>query len=620
MTGGRRLGKWLAVAVVPVLVVLGAAGPASAHAYLESSQPGTSAVLTSPPRQVVLHFDEPVEIDFGSIRVLGPSGGRVDEGGTHHLPGDDSSVAIALPAGLAKGTYVVAWRVISADSHPVHGAFVFSVGTANGVPKAASLANALAKESGSPAVGVVFGIVRFVAFVALVLVVGVAAVVLVVWPMGAATRRVRALLWWSWGALVVATVLGIAVQGVYAADLPLGDIARPSLFDEVLHTRFGEVELLRLVLCAAFVPALVVLTRRARRRGEPGQFVAASARPPVPWMVFGAVVALGLLATPGLAGHASSTGSVPVGVALDVGHLVGVAVWLGGLAVLAGLLIPGGVAADRPDEVGRVARRFSNYAFGAVVLIVATGVVQSIRQVGSFYALFHTTYGRTLVVKVAVAIAMVGAASFSRRYVGKMADVPPPSRGGDAPRLGPVIAGHRARETAGGGVLTRAAPVVTACEQDEAGEQWARRMVRRLRRSVLAEAALAVGVLAATSLLVNAAPAKVAAAQPFTQSFDVLGVQVNAVIGPARAGPGNQFHFYVLGRLGQPVGIPELDAAVTLPAESIGPIVVPLRVGGPGHYLATGFTFPFAGTWDLKLTVRTSPIDEQEVFARFPVH
>ncbi|HLI73716.1 MAG TPA: copper resistance CopC family protein, partial [Acidimicrobiales bacterium] len=119
MTGGRRLGKWLAVAVVPVLVVLGAAGPASAHAYLESSQPGTSAVLTSPPRQVVLHFDEPVEIDFGSIRVLGPTGGRVDEGGTHHLPGDDSSVAIALPAGLAKGTYVVAWRVISADSHPV---------------------------------------------------------------------------------------------------------------------------------------------------------------------------------------------------------------------------------------------------------------------------------------------------------------------------------------------------------------------------------------------------------------------------------------------------------------------------------------------------------------------
>jgi copper transport protein len=127
---------------------------------LEWSQPVESSVLTSPPRQVVLHFGEPVEIDFGSIRVIGPRGTRVDEGGTHHPLGDNDSVAIALPAGLRDGTYVVAWRVISVDSHPVHGAFVFSVGSNRGVVNAASLLNQLKNQSGSVAVGVLFGLVR----------------------------------------------------------------------------------------------------------------------------------------------------------------------------------------------------------------------------------------------------------------------------------------------------------------------------------------------------------------------------------------------------------------------------------------------------------------------------
>ncbi|MBF6558401.1 MAG: copper resistance protein CopC [Acidimicrobiales bacterium] len=81
-------------------------------------------------------FGEPVEIDFGSLRVIGPGGRRVDSGGTHHPDGDSHAVAISLPSDLPRGTYVVAWRVISADSHPVHGAFVFSVGTASGAAKA----------------------------------------------------------------------------------------------------------------------------------------------------------------------------------------------------------------------------------------------------------------------------------------------------------------------------------------------------------------------------------------------------------------------------------------------------------------------------------------------------
>ena len=137
---------------------------------------------------------------------------------------------------------------------------------------------------------------------------------------------------------------------------------------------------------------------------------------------------------------------------------------------------------------------------------------------------------------------------------------------------------------------------------------------------MLAEVSIALAVLAVTALLVNAVPAKQAASQPFSQSFNTLGVQVNAIVAPARVGPGNQFHFYILGRLGQPMAIPELDATISLPAESIGPITIPLVVATLGHYRATDVTIPLAGSWILKLTVRTTAIDEDVVTATLPVH
>jgi len=607
---------------------------ASAHAQLEWTQPVQSSVLTSAPRQIVLHFGEPVEIDFGSLRVIGPTGARVDEGGTHHPGGDSHAVAIDLPGQLADGTYVVAWRVISADSHPVHGAFVFSVGTAAGARKANALAASLTHASGSTLVGVVYWFFRFAVFASLIFLVGVGTVVTLLWRRGGRTARVGAVLWWTWGVLLAVSVAAVAIQGVYAAALPLTDIFRPTLFDEVLHTRFGEVSILRVALLMAAVPAI-----RAARSPRTG-------RGHTWWALYGAAVALGLLTTPGLAGHAAATGSALVGMGLDVSHLAAASVWLGGLAVLAVLLVPGLTPDEPAGEIRRIARSVSALAFGAVVVVVASGVIQSIRQVGSFYALFNTSYGTILLVKVGLVVILLGVASVSRRLllgrfgvrIPRQAPAPPGGAGDRA--LGPRPG--RARGVAPGVDASRGGLAVALAEAAPAGDPDAggpdrgnpdaggpvRAEVpasdpglrRGLRRSILAELALALGVLAVTALLVNAPPAKQAASEPFTQTFEVLGVQVNAIVSPARTGPGNQFHFYVLGPAGQPRAIPELDASITLPAGGIGPLSVPLVVSGPGHYVAQSVDIPFGGSWVLKLTVRTSPIDEQEVLATLPVH
>jgi copper transport protein len=619
----RRPPRWLrrasaAIAAALVIVFLGAA-PASAHAQLQSSDPSPSSVLSVPPRQVVLHFGEPVEIDFGSIRVLGPLGNRVDLGGTHHPPGDSGAVAIALPPGLRDGTYVVAWRVISADSHPVHGAYIFSVGTAKGAAKANALAASVNAASGSAIVGIAFWAIRFAAFVGLVLLVGIPTVLLLAWRAGGAARRIGRLVWGSWVVLMLCTLSGIAIQGVYAAALPVTDVFRSSLFDEVLHTRFGEIAVLRVILLVAFLPVVRGIRGRLRATGRWSSW----------WVPYGAIVGVGLLLTPGLAGHASTEGSVPFAMALDVLHLGAAAVWCGGLAVLGAVLAPGLRPEERPDDIVGVASTFSAYAFSAVLVIVATGTVQSVRQVGSVYALFNTVYGRTLLVKIGLVAILIILGAVSRRIVlgrwwptlasrrtsGLSTPVRPflatPSPSSD------LVPFTRTEPHRMPGTGRAAFGVSVAVEEQSAPGQ--READRRLRRSVFAEVALAFAVLAVTALLVNAVPAKQAASQPFSQSFKTLGVQVNAIVAPAKTGPGNQFHFYVIGRLGQPVAIPELDAAISLPSEGIGPITIPLVVAGPGHYRSTDVTIPVAGGWILKLTVRTTAIDEDVLTAVLPV-
>jgi copper transport protein len=561
-----RFGRVVAVGVVTCAAMVVLASPASAHAELLTTNPAPSSVLLVPPSQIVLHFDEPVTIDFGSVSVLALDGRRVDEGGVHHLGNDGSTVVLPLPNQLVRGTYVVGWRVISDDSHPVHGAFVFSVGTAASVGRAASVVAALEAASGSTSVGVVYGIIRFAGFVGLLVLVGVAAVLLIIYPQGWQLRRIRLILWCSWALLMAVTIAGIAVQGVYAAALPLSHVFSASLFADVLGTRFGEVQVLRILLLVAVIPLLIGdgwpgWRRPARRAGT----------------VVAAVLGIGLLLTPGLAGHASTIGNGTFGETLDVVHLGAAALWIGGLVLLGALLLPGLGPATRSD-VPSVARRFAPLALGAVVAVVVTGTVQVMRRVGSWYALFHTSYGRILIIKVGMVAALVAVAA---------------------------IAWRRGR-----GSRIRASSVPAQ-----------RNLVSRLPFQLLIEIGLMVAVLAAASLLVNAVPARQAAAQPFTDSFAVHGVDVNTVVAPATVGSDNLFHFYVLGRLGQPMAIAELDASISLPSAGLRPKPIPLRVASPGHYQAEGIDIPVSGSWRLTITVRTTAgVAPIQFRALLPVH
>jgi copper transport protein len=132
------------------------------------------------------------------------------------------------------------------------------------------------------------------------------------------------------------------------------------------------------------------------------------------WTVAGGC-AIGALATWAYSGHAQSMRWAFLGLPLDVAHHAAAAAWLGGLAIV------GLVAMRRCAgvELVDVAQRFSRLAFTAVVVIVATGVVQALRLVGSPAQLFATDHGRYLVGKIAVIVLMLALADANRRRVNK---------------------------------------------------------------------------------------------------------------------------------------------------------------------------------------------------------
>jgi copper transport protein len=397
----RRAAALLVVLGTTIALLLGGALPASAHAALLGSTPAIGSVVQAAPAQVTLDFSESVTVAADSVKVLDPDGRRVDTGATSHADGRGSTARARLGQGVGTGTFTVAWHVISADSHPVSGAFTFSVGKPS-----ATKVDVHAPVAGGGTSGDLYDTFRYFAYAGFALLVGTAAFALVCWHGGGARRPVQRLLLTGWSALLVCTIAMLMLRGPYANGTGVGDAFDLSVIRETLDTKPGAALAVRLLLLAGAGAFLAVLVGHSERQ-EANRDVRLGL------MVAGAVLGIGLASTWAAMEHASVGIQPRIAVPVDVVHLCAVGVWLGGLAaLLTALYAPGG----RPIETAAV-ERFSKVAFTCVTLIVATGLYQAWRQVGfSWHALGSTDYGRLLIAKVAVVAVLVGAGWFSRRY------------------------------------------------------------------------------------------------------------------------------------------------------------------------------------------------------------
>jgi copper transport protein len=637
----NRAKRLVAVLLGALALLLGAAGTASAHAALLSTSPAANAVVQTAPSEVTLHFSEQVTLATDAVRVFDPSGQRVDTGATGHAGTDPSTAQVRLRAGLGQGTYTVAWRAISADTHPVSGAFTFSYGHTSAV-------TAVPGEGaihGSPVVGALYGIARGVQYGAFALLVGAAALVLAFWPGGVALRGVQRLMLTGWAALLVATIAELLLRGPYAQASGLGKAFDLSLVQQTLGERLGTLLAVRILLLAA-VGVLLALLAPGAPRGRLRAALGAA----------GAALAVGLALTWALGDHASVGIQVGLAVPLDVVHLLAMAGWLGGLAaVITGLRTPPAEGGVGPAEV----RRYSALALGSVTALAASGAYAAWRGLGSWDALLSTTYGRLLLVKLGLVAVIIGAAWLSRRWTallrGEAAEVvgadPDPVEAARAEALAHADAATAGTRPLPAGDAGNAGDADGGSEEDGPGEsgsgaadprrreQLARQeqaraaaAARRAReaapargmllRSTLLEALLAVVVLVVTTLLTNAPPGRAvaeaqAASRPVsaTVAYDTGGAtdgakgRVRVEIDPARVGT-VAVQAYVTDAAGRPVDVPELDLALTLPARNLGPLAVKPAKAGTGHWTATGVDLPMAGTWTLSVSVRSDAIDE----------
>ncbi|MEV4535884.1 copper resistance protein CopC [Asanoa sp. NPDC049518] len=539
--------------IVAALVVgwaalfLAPAAPASAHAVLESTSPAANSVVPVAPPEVVLTFSEAVRQVPDKIHVVAPDGSRADTGAPVF---EDASVRIPLKSGGANGTYLVNYRVISADSHPIAGAFTYSVGAPSAAP---TDSNAPAIEE-STFLKIAFPIVKYLGYAGLVLLIGPAMVLALLWPRRLSRDAPSRLAWLGLGLVALSTVGDLFLQAPYTTG---GGYFDGSALRDVLGSTYGTAHLIRIGVLAA--AAFLLRPLLLGRSGVADRAL---------------LVVLGVvgLATWPISGHPAASPVPAVSVVVDMAHLAGMAVWLGGLVMLFAFLF----RQAAPRELEAILPVWSRWATLAVTALFLAGVVQALVEVSTVKALFTTTYGQLIISKVVLFAVVLGVAAFSRNQVRK-----------------------------------RAAP-------DDP---------RPLRRAVLIEIAGIAVVLALTSVLVQTTPARTASAtaaagaqQPGYYSAMIttspkLNLQVE--VDPAKQG-NNDIHLYAYTKDNQPQVVVEWKGTASLPSAGIEAIDIPLLGLAPTH--ASGaIQLPRPGQWELKFTVRISDIDQGTVTATVPV-
>jgi copper transport protein len=601
-TAVRRLVAMLLLAVAWVGGgVLFAAGPASAHAQLISSDPAPGSHLDSSPDHVTLTFGEGVSFVANGMRLLGKDAAEQSVGEPRA-----AGVVVTVPvtAKLSDGAYVFVYRVVSADSHPVSGAVSFTVGSASAADVAkVGATDATAGADVDPLVRVLGGVDRWTGYAGVVLAVGIPAFVLFCWPGGAGDRLTRRLTVAGSGLVALTALLALPLQAAYGTGGSLAGAFTDGSIPDILGTSYGLAVLARAGL-AVVLPVLLLLAAVRRERTL---------------LPAAGVAAAGLLLTYSWAGHPAVSDYPALTMTDDAFHLGAMATWIGGLVVLAVRLLPAPV-----QELPAVLRRWSTTAMCAVVALVLTGSVQAWREVRSVSGFYDSEYGRWILAKVAGLVALLVLGNLGRLGVRRYTA----NRELHAAPVGASV----------GAMLADAGPGRLAL----------------MRRSVLAEVGVAGAVLAATAVLVVTNPGGASGAGmdmhdahagahggmqmdmpgmtmgsssssssssgPATGSVLLPNqVKVDISVDPPKAGSPD-IAITTRSPSGEVVDPVEVTVTAALVDQGVEPITLPTERIKAGQYSIHGAQLPFPGNWRITITVRTSDVDSGVGDVTVPLH
>ena len=372
-------------------VVTVSADLVEAHAGLKSSEPAASSVLEQAPKEIVLNFGEVVEVSFGSIRLFDSNSQLIVLPTPRHgaVDGevDAKTVRVAIPD-LGPGSFLVVWRVVSADSHPVQGAFAFQIG-ARGL-NLASLGEEILDSSTAPiSVRLMMGLAKWLSFLGVMVLVG--AMLLATRLVG--VSRVRKIIFGSWIVAVIGSALVLLLQAPYALGQAMGVGEIFGVLDDVLQTRLGNWLVVRGAILLIF---LLLIWRQDLHQKSIYRMVASLA-------------GIGLFATFSISGHPGMREFSALSIGTDIVHFLCVSAWMGGLITLVLL------GRKWQSDSARVIAWFSFTATISMPIMVATGVAQAWRMMEGFQNIFSTTYGVVLSIKVLLVIVSIAAGTRARQ-------------------------------------------------------------------------------------------------------------------------------------------------------------------------------------------------------------
>lgn len=495
--------------LVVCLAVLFMTGTAWAHATLLSSDPADGSVLSQSPKMLQLQFDEIVAP--GTIRLI-DAGGKAREVATRAV---SQSVLIVMPDDLPQGTQIVSYRVVSQDGHPVGGSILFSIGAATGTVPSAN-ASPLAVLIWLARIGVYLGLFA-----------GVGGAFFTPWI--GQGREVSAV---SRGALILgiaSAVASLGLQGLDLLNLPLEGIVTSAVWRSALATSLGPSLLI----------AITAMAVAGFAWQSPGLLISRALT-----AIATAGVGLSLAAS----GHAATASPQWLTRPSLFLHGVVAAYWLGALAPLAAM------AFRRSDDLPRALHRFSAIAVPLVGLLVLSGLVLAIIQLGSLSALVETRYGIILSIKLALVLLLLCCAAVNRFLF------------------------------------------TPAVQANHKNTRW-------LTTSVLIECGLAVGILAAVAGWRFTPPPRVLVASvvtPLSVHLHSDAAMFQVLVSPGRVGS-NDFVLQLMTTDAAVLPAKEATLILGLPERGIEPIERRATLGGDGTWHVRGVTLPVAGRWQMQI-------------------
>ena len=350
-----------------------------AHAVLLDSSPKPGEMLMQSPSEVVANFNEGVGPIF--FKVLDVKGQPVGDPGEIRL--DGTKMILPLRATIPNGTYVLTYRVISADTHPVGATFGFSIGEP--MKTVDATADAGSRSIWSLAVAVN----RWVLYAGMLWVAGTALFLLLLGIEGSLREDARQKARWASVLTALSYVLAVGFGG---ADMQLGGVDalwKAATWRSGLDSTLASSAVLGLIAMALLYAGFVA--GEQRRHGV---------------LIAGATLAIGSFL---VTGHAATAPPAWLMAPVVGVHLLATAFWIGAFRPL--LLSTGQLSAA---DSGALMQRFSNFAVPAVIVVLISGTAISLKQLGSPAKLFDNDYGTVLLTKIILVLVIIGIAAYNK--------------------------------------------------------------------------------------------------------------------------------------------------------------------------------------------------------------